>query len=227
MPRIVKEGDYAARRNEILDVARKLVYTKGYEQMSIQDILDASKISKGAFYHYFHSKQDLMDGLVERMLDEGKQTLLPILQGSSLSALEKIQQYFNTSLMWKSAQKDFLLALLPTWYSDNNVLLRQKMISEGLKSIGPPLAQVIRQGVEEGTLSTRYPDQAFEMCFHLLQGLSDKMVEVILADPRPPNGLRSVEEDVEAYTNAIERILGAPPGSMKFMDSDSLKVWFE
>ena len=53
MPRVVKEEDYAARRNEILDVARQLVYTKGYEQMSIQDILDALKISKGAFYHYF------------------------------------------------------------------------------------------------------------------------------------------------------------------------------
>lgn len=56
MPRVVKEEDYAARRNEILDVARRLVYTKGYEQMSIQDILDALKISKGAFYHYFDSE---------------------------------------------------------------------------------------------------------------------------------------------------------------------------
>ena len=53
MPRIVNEVDYAARRKEILDVTRKLVYTKGYEQMSIQDILDSLNISKGAFYHYF------------------------------------------------------------------------------------------------------------------------------------------------------------------------------
>jgi len=53
MPRVIKEEDYAARRNGILDAARQLVYTKGYEQMSIQDILDALKISKGAFYHYF------------------------------------------------------------------------------------------------------------------------------------------------------------------------------
>jgi AcrR family transcriptional regulator len=227
MPRVVKEDDYAARCNEILDVARQLVYTKGFEPMSIQDILDALKISKGAFYHYFDSKQALMDGLVERMLDEGKQTLFPILQDSNLSALEKIQRYFNTAVVWKSARKDFLLALLPTWYSDDNVLLREKMISEGLKSIGPPLAQIIRQGVQDGTLSTHYPNQAFEMCFHLLQGLSDKMVEVILAKPRPSDGLRSIKEDVEAYTDAMERILGAPAGSMKFLDSESIRIWFE
>ncbi len=54
MARIVKE--YSVRRNEILDAARQLVYTKGYEQMTIQDILDYLQISKGAFYHYFDSK---------------------------------------------------------------------------------------------------------------------------------------------------------------------------
>lgn len=53
MPRVVKEEEYAVKCNEILDVAQHLVYTKGYQQMSIQDILDELKISKGAFYHYF------------------------------------------------------------------------------------------------------------------------------------------------------------------------------
>ena len=51
MARTVKA--HAVRRNEILDVAQRLIYTKGYEQMTIQDILDGLQISKGAFYHYF------------------------------------------------------------------------------------------------------------------------------------------------------------------------------
>ena len=70
MARIVKEQAYAVKRNEILDVAQRLVYTKGYEQMTIQDILDGLPISKGAFYHYFDSKQALLEALIERMLKE-------------------------------------------------------------------------------------------------------------------------------------------------------------
>ena len=227
MPRVVKEDDYAARRNEILDVARQLVYTKGYEQMSIQNILDAMKISKGAFYHYFDSKPALLEALTDRMVKEAEQVLFPILQDSNLSALEKIQCYFSSAVIWKSARKDFLLALLPTWYSDDNVILRQKMIAEGIKSIGPPFAQVVRQGVKEGSLSTSYPEQAFEMCFLLLQSLGDKMAQVILANPRPANALQSIEEDVAAYSDSMERILGVPSGSMRFMDAESLRVWFE
>ena len=62
MARSVNEKEYAVKRNEILDVAQRFVYTRGYEQMSIQDILDELHISKGAFYHYFDSKQALLEG---------------------------------------------------------------------------------------------------------------------------------------------------------------------
>src|SRR5512138_2049613 len=116
MPRVVKEDDYAARCNEILKVASQLVYTKGYEQMSIQDILDALKISKGAFYHYFDSKQSLLDGLIEQMLDEADQFLRPIVEAENLSALEKLRRYFDAGARWKTQKKDFMLDLLRIWY---------------------------------------------------------------------------------------------------------------
>jgi AcrR family transcriptional regulator len=227
MARKVKEQEYATKRNEMLDVARQLVYTKGYEQMSIQNILDALKISKGAFYHYFDSKPALLEALIDRMLEEGKQALLPILQDGNLSALEKIQRYFSSSVLWKNAQKDFLLALLPTWYSDDNTILRQKMTTEGIKSIGPPLAQIIRQGVDDGSFSTPYPEQAIEMCFYILQGLSDKIGQAVMAKPRPSNALQCIEKDVAAYTDALERVLGTPAGSMKFLDAESIRLWFD
>ncbi len=69
MVRVVK--DYTVRRNEILDVAQRLMVTTGYEQMTIQDILDGLGISKGAFYHYFSSKQELLEAIIERMLERG------------------------------------------------------------------------------------------------------------------------------------------------------------
>ena len=50
----LKKGD--ARRGELLAAAEKLFYTKGYENTSVQDILDAVGFSKGGFYHHFDSK---------------------------------------------------------------------------------------------------------------------------------------------------------------------------
>ena len=95
MPRTVNEQDRTLKRSENLDAAQQLVYTKGYEQMAIQDVLNELQMSKGAFYHYFDSKQALLEALIERMQQEAEQLLLPIVQDPHLDALEKFQRYID------------------------------------------------------------------------------------------------------------------------------------
>ena len=233
MPRVVKEEDYAARRNEILDVARQLVYTKGYEQMSIQDILDALKISKGAFYHYFDSKPALLEALIDRIGDEAEATILPLLDDPSLPALEKLRRYFSSAVQWKAAQKEYMLALLRIWYSDDNAIIRQKVFAKMRERVAPSFTRVIHQGIEEGTLSTDFPEYATEISLYLILGLGDKFGEVILEHEAGTSNLsveerfRNMNEAVSAYTDALERVLGASTGSMQLMDADSIRFWID
>lgn len=63
--RIVKEHD--ERKNEIIDTAAELFLDKGYDQCSINDILNSIGIAKGTFYHYFKSKEDVLDAAVNKM----------------------------------------------------------------------------------------------------------------------------------------------------------------
>jgi AcrR family transcriptional regulator len=227
MPRVVKEVDYAARRNEILDVARQLVYTKGYEQMSIQDILDALKISKGAFYHYFDSKQSLLDGLIERILDEAEQILRPIVEAKDLSAIEKLRRYFDTAGRWKVAQKTFMLDLFRVWHADANAIMRQKQETASIKRIAPMLAEIVQQGMNEGVFSTKYPEQFGNMFVGLSRGYEEELVELLLADHPPPDALQRLEALIGAYSDSVERILGAPPGSLPLGDIEILKEWLD
>jgi AcrR family transcriptional regulator len=67
--RTVDQVAHALRRDEFLDVAQRLLETKGYEQVSIQDVLREVGTSKGAFYHYFSSKQALLDAVVQRVAE--------------------------------------------------------------------------------------------------------------------------------------------------------------
>lgn len=225
MPRIVKEEDYAAKRKEILDVVRKLVYTKGYEAMSIQDILDSLKISKGAFYHYFDSKQSLLDGLVEKMLEESDQVMSPILEAADLSALEKMKQYFDTGSRWKIDQKPFILNLMRIWYDDSNSLIRHKHEAAFMKHFSPKLAKIIHQGIDEGVFSTRYPEQFADTMLGLSRGLEGNIVGLLLADHPPPDALEKLELVVGSYYESLERILGAPAGSLWTGTMDILREW--
>jgi AcrR family transcriptional regulator len=224
MVRIVK--DPIERRSEILDAAQKLVYTRGYEQMTIQDILDELHISKGAFYHYFDSKQALLEALVERLLGEAEGILAPIRDDPQHSAIEKLNAYFDTGMSWKTAQKDYMLALLRGWYSDNNAIIRQKLVVEGYALMTPFIEAILMQGMQEGSLSVPYPSQTAQVVIALMTNLGDTLGGMIMACQPGCADLGQVEAMVTAFTCALERILGTAPGLLKLFEIDAVREWF-
>jgi AcrR family transcriptional regulator len=224
MARVVKEP--ALRRNEILDTAQKLIYTRGYEQMTIQDILDELHLSKGAFYHYFNSKQSLVDALIERMIEESDRLLRPIVYDPQLPALEKIQRVFGALNRWKTAQKEFLMKILQVWYGDDNTIVRQKMLIQALKQTTSLLAVIIRQGVEEGVMALSYPDQVSEVLLSMIMGIGDTLGRLLLSEGPGRDNLLYAERLVAASNEALERILGAPTGSLHVTDPQTLRAWF-
>jgi AcrR family transcriptional regulator len=226
MARIVKEEEHTGKRNAILAVAERLVYTNGYEQMTIQDILDDLQISKGAFYHYFNSKQAVLEALTERMQEEVEQILLPVVHDPRLPALEKLRCFFPTLARWKTARKSLILALMRILYADDNAIFRQKARALAVKRVSPLLTTIIRQGVQEGVLTTPYPDQVAEVVVSLVLDLGDAIASLLLSwNPERDESLR-VERTVAAYTEALECALGAPTGSLPLVDDQTLKEWF-
>jgi AcrR family transcriptional regulator len=225
MSRTVNQDEYVARRNEILDATQRLLYTKGYDQIAIQDILDELKISKGAFYHYFDSKGAMLEALAERMIDQVEPLLLPIIEDPHLPALEKLQRYFNTAARWKTDRIDYLLALLRGWYADENATVRQKVYATGTRRLTPMLAVIIRQGVQEGILKPAYPDQVGDAAWSLLYGMSEHLAEQIFSGEQAPDTFQRMQAIVATYTDALERVLGAPTGSFQLADPEMLRAW--
>jgi AcrR family transcriptional regulator len=233
MARIVNEVAYATRRNAILDAAQRLIYTKGYEQMTIQDILDDLQISKGAFYHYFGSKLAVLDALMDRVIDEMEQVVLPIVRDPQLPALAKLQRFYSVSVRWKAVRRAYLADLARVLYADENVLYRQMTRARSIEMTAPLLDDIIRQGIQEGVMDTAYPDLAGEMVMALLLDMGESLVPKLLANSQRLDGALHIPHDFvtqaarifAAYADALERIIGAPTGSVTLMDAETLKDW--
>ncbi len=228
LARTLKQDEHTAKRKEILDAALQLVYSKGYGKMTIQDILERLQISKGAFYHYFDSKAAVLEALVERMVVEQMEPLLlSAVQDPGLTALEKLQRYFDTAVRWKTGKKALMIELAKVWYSDENALARQKMYVMMVAHITPLFNEIVRQGVREGTFTLPYPEYASQVNIGMVQGLGDSFAQLLLAaDTEPRQALKQAEALLAAYTDAVERVLGVPKGSIRLMDAGSLKEWF-
>jgi AcrR family transcriptional regulator len=224
MARIVKE--YAVRRDEILDVAQRLVFSKGYEHMTIQDILDDLQIAKGTFYYYFDSKQSLLEAFIERLWNAVEQQLNPIVDDPQLPALEKLQRLYFMVNSWKNQQRAYLLALFRGWYADENALVREKMRVMGAKWVAPLLSKIIQQGIREGVMRTAYPELVGALVLSLGQELGDALGRLLLTSEVEHYELRQVEDTVAVYTDAVERVLGIPGGSLTLVEDETIKQWF-
>ena len=227
MARTLDPTAYAVRRDAFLDAAEHLIRTKGYEQTSVQDILDAAGASRGAFYHYFDSKEELLQAVVERMTDAAIAVIEPIVADPDLPAAGKLQAVFSTAGRWKTERSDLLLAFLRSWYSDENDLVRLRVARAGAARLTPLIAGIARQGAAEGAFSCTSPDDAATILLALLNGSSDAIGRLVLDRQAGRTTFDDVVRFMGAYEEAIERILGLAPGSFVLVDTPALHVWFD
>src|SRR5689334_9031723 len=88
MSRVVKTKD--VRRAEVLDQALALFLERGYDNVSLNDLLAAGGTPKGAFYHYFPSKEALISALAQRSAAEAFEVLRPAFDEPGRNALERL-----------------------------------------------------------------------------------------------------------------------------------------
>ena len=139
MPRTVDEAAHAKRREAFLDAAQRLIETKGYERMTIQDVLDDVGTSKGAFYHYFDSKQALLEGLLVRLVDALDGPLTRCVNDAALPTLDKLRQFFAAIVRVSTEQRELALAMLPVLFSDENAIVREKLRARIPEQLAPLL----------------------------------------------------------------------------------------
>jgi len=226
MPRTVNATLHTVRRDAFLDVAQRLVETKGYEAMSIQDVLDALEVSKGAFYHYFDSKQALLEAVVERFADGAIARMAPILGDPNLSALEKLERVFAGIAVWKAERKDLVLAIIEVWSSDSNAIVREKLRRMTVRLMTPRFSAVIKQGIDEGVFNVASPDETATVLLSVMLGFQEQATHLFIARQANTIPFEVVERTVAGYTAAYERILGIPKGSLTLTDRATLHFWF-
>jgi AcrR family transcriptional regulator len=223
MVRIVKE--YDERYAEFLAIAQELFYRKGYEQTSVQKIITALGVAKGTFYHYFASKAELLNALVEHQYLQTVAALEPIVTDESRNAVEKFTALFTHIGTWKAANRDLLVDMLRMFYQDDNLRLRTRMMAQLTAAIVPLLARIIRQGVAEATFDVAYPDEVAEIVLTMGLSCSESIAALLLAGTWNDADIRSIERKLMAYERSIARVLGASEGALRIIDPDILTIW--
>jgi AcrR family transcriptional regulator len=219
---------HSLRRDEFIDAAQRLMQTEGYELMSVQDLLDELGASKGAFYHYFESKQALLEAVVDRMADAVTAQLQAIADDHRQPAPTRLCSFYRELGAWKTERKELLMALLRTWLSDDNAIVRDKLVRESTYRLVPHLATIIEDGARSGDFNVTGDSHAIaQVVMATARGMSEMMGQLLLTPDQDGSNLRFARVMAAASTVALERILGATPGSLTIVDDTILRAWYE
>jgi len=182
--------------------------------------------SKGAFYHYFDSKQALLQAVVDRLVQSAAVVMGRVLDEDK-PAIDKLRAYFQSIASYKSEQMDFLLALMRVWYSDDNAIVRQKIRRQSWTLVAPQIATIIRQGIAEGAFTLSDPDQMARVVLALILDAGDEAGEMWLARQAGQMEYSEIRDRFTAWPLALERVLGIAPGRLELVDESILRLWFE
>ena len=230
MTRTVDPVAHAARRDAFVDAALRLIQVRGYEQLSVQDVIEEVGASKGAFFHYFDSKAALLAAIVDRMVEVATRTVAPVAVDPSLTAVEKLQGVFAGIARWKSEQPEFqpdaVVDLARTWYADENRIVIERMRVAVAMRLTPMLLDILREGVLDGSFSITSPEGTASVLTALILGLNEVATRQFLARREGTVSFETVQCTLTAYFEAFERILGMPPTSWPLLDEQTLRFWF-
>ncbi len=210
--RISKDG--GIRKQEFLQAALDLFAKRGYEDTSVQDIIGAVGVTKGSFYYYFKSKEDVVDELLGGFRTDIHQILTEVLADGNLDPRQKVVAMDARCLQHRLDNRDYFERIYSTLTSIGNAKLRHKLNDEGTKLILPLFRQAIVEGAEKGLFDIPVPEETAELYYTLHSSVLYRLSKLCYELGVQPANQKNIDKLLTFYQDSLERLLGAGRYSM-------------
>jgi AcrR family transcriptional regulator len=145
-------------KNEILDAAKELFLSKGYEETAITDIMELVGGAKGMFYRFFQSKEEVMHALGDRMFFENN-PFEAVRERSELNGLEKIREVL--ALDRAKEEREEINTQAISILKDPRILATA--IEANRRVLTPLWLELIEEGRRDGSIQTDYAKELSEL----------------------------------------------------------------
>ena len=144
---------------KILEAAQRLFLEKGYEHTTIQDIVDElGGLTKGAVYHHFKSKEDIICALSDKLFAENN-PFAAVKQRKDLNALQKMREAVKLNQQ-NTQEKQLNIEALPLL---KNPRILVEMIQSNHHQLTPLWRDLLEEGIADGSIQTEFPKEIAEL----------------------------------------------------------------
>lgn len=217
----MRKGDL--KKQEILQTAEDLFCKKGYEETSVQDILDILHTSKGSFYHHFESKEYLLEAMCDR-----RAMLIAHQAEEEERAFGKPIARLNSLLRGVFPLKDerlsFLMMILPVFSTRQGHSLRTRYCEALLSSFHEPVTRTLTECLADDSVNVYDPEITADICINTMNHLWCDLCDTIIRATAAGEDMPDLARIIHQYRIITERILSAPYGSMDLVSMQDLML---
>lgn len=207
------------RRAQLLGCAQMLFFSKGFEDTTIQDVLDMASVSKGGFYHHFKSKDELLFGVLDEMVEGVFSQMAVVASDETSSALDLLHSFIHLRANYLRehdypGQVEFFRVM----NQDKNMVLLEQFKRRVRTGAMPVLTGIIQKGCDEGTFTVADVDTAAELILFLSTFIDLALLRAI--DARGSDTADHAADKLQAAIDmqflTLDRVLGLPDGTTNF-----------
>ena len=191
----MKKGE--RRKQEMLQIAYRMFISRGYENTSVDEIIEEADIAKGTYYYYFETKEQMLEEVIGMMIDQEMEAAGRILQ-EEIPVPQKIIGMIS-SLRPTQEERPIEGALM----QPENIVMHEKIRKKIVEMAVPLLSKVVEEGIGQGIFAC---DNIAERVRMLLVISSSTFDEGCFT-----------ERDIEVFIDMTEKLLGAESGTMGFI----------
>jgi AcrR family transcriptional regulator len=214
---MAKKG--TALKKKVIETAHLFFSEKGYDKTSVNDIINKLGISKGAFYHYFNSKDEVLDGIILGYTEEAVDMMYEIVYDPSLNGLEKYIKMFTEAQARRTKNAERFSYLIQLFLNEENLLFRHRYTEKILELTKPPFILILQQGVKEGLFFINHPDETAELIIRLGNIYRTKIAILTSTLNNNPNNLLKIQSIAEFMQDTVERLLGLDSGKLDIISN--------
>lgn len=213
---VSKDGD--VRKRELLDAALLLFEQNGYENTSINDIIKKVGVTKGAFYYYFTSKEDILNTLSEQQADLMLNIAEKHAAKRDLSALEKLNAIAAEAIEAKMANMKRRMVAYDALQNEKGLLMGMKVLEKTIQKGSPLIESIIIQGLREGCFDTQFPKESAETYIMLSSLVSGAIVQILSSHGKKAESIEMIRNKLLFYEELFSRLLGIRNGTVSLSE---------
>lgn len=217
----MRKGD--AKRQAILDTAQRLFYQKGFEQTSVQDILNVLKCSKGSFYHHFESKLSVLETLCAQRAQAAAEQAEEALAACK-TPMGKINALCYFLMPLRKGEERFMALLLPLSATKEGTSLSYQYALALADSFEALWDKTIAEAAAEDVCYPVKKTGISRVILLLLNQCWQSAARQVMSriGSREPIEAGDLLPLLDLYRSSIERLLDAPFGSVEIIDLDEM-----